>query len=39
MHVAVGQTGNPPVFEVRPEGRSGKPKGLHINLDLQFDFL
>ena len=38
-HVAVGQTGNPPVFEVRPEERSGKPKGLHINLDRPFDFL
>ena len=39
MHVAVGQTGNPYVFKVRPEGRKGKPRGLHINLDLPFDFL
>ena len=39
MHVAVGQTGNPPVFEVRPEGRTGKPRVLHINLLLPFDFL
>ena len=39
VHVAVGQTGNPPVFEVRPEGRSGKPRVLHINLHLPFDFL
>ena len=38
MHVAVGQTGNPPVFEVRPEGRTGKPRVLHINLFLPFDF-
>ena len=39
VHVAVGQTGNPPVFEVRPEGRTGKPRVLHINLLLPFDFL
>ena len=39
MHVTVGQTGNPPVFEVRPEGRTGKPRVLHINLLLPFDFL
>ena len=39
MHVAVGQTGNPPVFEVRPKGRTGKPRVLHINLLLPFDFL
>ena len=39
VHVAVGQTGNPPVFEVRPERRSGKPRVLHINLLLPFDFL
>ena len=39
MHVAVGQTGNPPVFEVRPEGRTGKPRVLHINLLLPFDVL
>ena len=39
MHVAVGQTGNAPVFEVRPVGRTGKPRELHINLLLPFDFL
>ena len=37
VHVAVGQTGNPPVFEVRPEGRTGKPRVLHLNLLLPFD--
>ena len=37
VHVAVGQTGNPPVFEVRPEGRTGKPGVLHLNLLLPFD--
>ena len=39
MHVSVGQTGNPPVFEVRPEIRTGKARKLHINLLLPFDFL
>ena len=39
MHVTVGQTGNPPVFEVRPEGLTGKPSVLHINLLLPFYFL
>ena len=39
MYVLVGQTGNPPVFEVRPEGRTGKPGVLHRNLLLPFDFL
>ena len=39
VHVAVGQTGNAPVFEVRPVGRTGKPRELHINLLLPFDFL
>ena len=38
-HVSVGQTGNPPVFEVRPEILTGKPRVLHINLLLPFDFL
>ena len=37
VHVAVGQTGNPPVFEVRPEGRTGKPRVLHLDLLLPFD--
>ena len=37
VHVAVGQTGNPPVFEVRPEGRTGKPRVLHLNILLPFD--
>ena len=37
VHVAVGQTGNPPVLEVRPEGRTGKPRVLHLNLLLPFD--
>ena len=36
VHVTVGQTGN---FEVRPEGRIGKPRVLHINLLLPFYFL
>ena len=39
VHVAVGQTGNPPVFEFRPEGRTDKPRLLHINLFLPFEFL
>ena len=39
MHVTVGHTGSPPVFEVRPEGRTGKPRVLHINLLLPFYFL
>ena len=39
VHVAVGQTGNAPVFEVRPVGRTGKPRELHINVLLPFDFL
>ena len=39
VHGAVGQTGNPPVFEVRPEGRTGKLRVLHINILLPFDFL
>ena len=39
VHVAVGQTGNSPVFEVRPEGRTGKHRVLHINLLFPFDFL
>ena len=39
MHVALDQTGNPPAFEIRPEGRTGKPRVLHINLLLPFDFL
>ena len=38
-HVTVGQTANPPVFEVRPEGRTGKPRVLHINLLVPFYFL
>ena len=38
-HVAGGQTGKPPVFEVRPEGRTGKPRLLHTSLLLPFDFL
>ena len=38
MHVSVGQTGNPPVLEVRPEILTGKPRVLHINLLLPFDF-
>ena len=38
MHVTVGQTGSSPVFEVRPEGRTGKPRELHINLLLPFYF-
>ena len=37
VHVAVGQTGNPPVFEVRPEGRTGKARVLHLDLLLPFD--
>ena len=37
--VTVGQTANAPVFEVRPEGRTGKPSVLHINLLLPFYFL
>ena len=39
MHVAGGQTGKPPVFEVRPEGQTGKPRLLHTSLLLPFDFL
>ena len=39
MHVAGGQTGKPPVFEVRPEGQTGKPRLLHTSLLLSFDFL
>ena len=39
MHVVVGQEGNLPVFEVRPEGRSGKPRVLHRNLLLPCDLL
>ena len=39
MHVSVGKTGNLPVFEVRPEILTGKPRVLHINLLLPFDFL
>ena len=39
MHVSVGKTGNLPVFEVRPEKRTGKPRVLHINLLLPSDFL
>lgn len=38
MHVVVGQEGNLPVFQVRPEGRSGKPRVLHRNLLLPCDF-
>ena len=38
VHVSVGQTGNPPVLEVRPEILTGKPRVLHINLLLPFDF-
>ena len=38
VHVLVGQTGNPPVLEVRPEILTGKPRVLHINLLLPFDF-
>ena len=39
MHVVVGQKGNLPVFKVRPEGRTGKPRVLHRNLLLPCDFL
>ena len=39
VHVTAGHTGNPPVFEVRPEGRTGKPRVLHINLLVPFNFL
>lgn len=39
MPVVVGQKGNLPVFEVRPEGRTGKPRVLHRNLLLPCDFL
>lgn len=40
MHVVVGQKGNLPVFEVRPEGRTCKPRVLHRNLLLlPCDFL
>ena len=38
VHVAVAETGNAPVFEVRPVVRTGKPRELHINLLLPFDF-
>lgn len=30
--VVVGQRGNLPVYEVRPEGKTGKPRVLHRNL-------
>ena len=39
MYVAGGQTGKTPVFKVRPEGRTGKPRLLHTSLLLPFDFL
>ena len=32
IHVVVGQRGNLPVYEVRPEGQTGKPRVLHRNL-------
>ena len=35
----LARQGTPPVFEVRPVGRTGKPRELHINLLLPFDFL
>ena len=39
IHVVVGQRGNLPVYEVRPEGQSGKPRVLHRNLLLPCTFL
>ena len=32
IHVVVGQRGNLPVYEFRPEGHTGKPRVLHRNL-------
>ena len=39
IHVVVGQRGNLPVYEVRPEGQTGKPRVLHRNLLLPCTFL
>lgn len=35
----VGQRGNLPVYDVRPEGQTGKPRVLHRNLLLPCTFL
>ena len=39
IHVVVGQRGNLPVYEVRPERQTGKPRVLHRNLLLPCTFL
>ena len=39
IHVVIGQRGNLPVYEVRPEGQTGKPRVLHRNLLLPCAFL
>ena len=39
IHVVVGHRGNLPVYEVRPEGQTGKPRVLHRNLLLPCTFL
>ena len=39
IHVVVGQRGNLPVYEDRPEGQTGKPRVLHGNLLLPCTFL
>ena len=38
IHVVVGQKGNLSVYEVRPEGQTGKPRVLHRNLLLPCTF-
>ena len=39
IHVVIGQRGNLPVYEVRPERQTGKPRVLHRNLLLPCAFL
>ena len=39
IHVVVGQRGNLPVYEIRPEGQTGKPRVSHRNLLLLCTFL
>ena len=39
IHVVVGQRENLPVYKVRPEGQTGKPRVLHRNLLLPCTFL